>query len=81
MNSPFELAIFDCDGVLVDSEPLANQVFVQLIRKHGFEVSESAYLKKFSGVTLPDRISITTHELSWFPPQDFYRASMSGSLL
>lgn len=68
---PFDLAIFDCDGVLVDSEPLANRVFVQIVRDHGFEVDEPAYLKKFSGITLPDRINVTANELNWEPPQDF----------
>jgi len=72
MNPPsFDLAIFDCDGVLVDSEPLANQVFVQLVRENGFEVDEPAYLKKFSGVTLPDRIRVTARELNWTPPSNF----------
>ena len=72
MNSlPFDLAIFDCDGVLVDSEPLANQVFVQIVREHGFNLDESAYLKKFSGMTLPDRLRAISQELSWTPPQNF----------
>jgi HAD superfamily hydrolase (TIGR01509 family) len=72
MNSPsFDLAIFDCDGVLVDSEPLANQVFSQIVREHGFEVDESSYLRKFSGITLPDRISTVAKELNWEPPQNF----------
>ncbi len=31
MNSGFELIIFDCDGVLVDSERLANQVFARAL--------------------------------------------------
>lgn len=69
--SPFELVIFDCDGILVDSEPLANQVFVQLLKESGQHVDEQAYLRKFSGVTLPDRISITAHELNWPPPDNF----------
>lgn len=72
MNSPsFDLAIFDCDGVLVDSEPLANRIFVQIVHEHGFEVDEPAYLKKFSGITLPDRINAIARELDWEPPQDF----------
>lgn len=70
---PIDLAIFDCDGVLVDSEPLANQVFVEMIREHGFDIDEPAYLRKFSGITLPDRIQTTAHELNWMPPQDFHQ--------
>ena len=69
---PFDLAIFDCDGVLVDSEPLANQVFVEMVREHGFDLDEPAYLRKFSGITLPDRIQTTAVELNWTPPQNFH---------
>lgn len=73
MNSnPIELIIFDCDGVLVDSEPLANRVFVQLVREHGFSVDEGAYLKKYSGITLPERIETTARDLGWKPPDTFH---------
>lgn len=67
----FDLTIFDCDGVLVDSEPLANQVFVQLVRESGLELDEAATMKKFSGITLPDRINTTAREFNWQPPQHF----------
>lgn len=66
-----ELVIFDCDGVLVDTEPLANRVFVQLVRENGFIVDENTYLHKFSGVTLPDRIHTTERELNWTAPENF----------
>lgn len=66
-----DLVLFDCDGVLVDTEPLANRVFVQLVRENGFDVDESIYLHKFTGVTLPDRIRITEQELQWTAPEDF----------
>ena len=72
MNNPsFDLVIFDCDGVLVDSEPLANRVFSQIVSEHGFAVDEPEYLKKFSGVTLPERISTVAEELNWSPPRNF----------
>ena len=31
MSSPFELVIFDCDGVLVNSEKVANEVFADVL--------------------------------------------------
>ncbi len=31
MSDPFELVIFDCDGVLVDSERVANEVFARVL--------------------------------------------------
>lgn len=70
-QTSIDLVIFDCDGVLVDSEPLGNRVFVQMLREHGFEVNEEKYLKKFIGKTLPDRIDSVAHEFTWTPPEDF----------
>ena len=33
MNDPFELVIFDCDGVLVNSEQIANEAFAEVLRQ------------------------------------------------
>lgn len=39
---PFNsLIIFDCDGVLVDSEPLAAEAYVRAYRKHGLTIEAS----------------------------------------
>jgi HAD superfamily hydrolase (TIGR01509 family) len=57
--------------VLVDSEPLANRVFVQIMREHGYEMDENKYLKKFSGMVLPDRLHKLEQELNWTAPTNF----------
>ena len=33
--SRFDLIIFDCDGVLVDSEAVANDVLAAIVTRHG----------------------------------------------
>ena len=33
MSASFDLVIFDCDGVLVDSERLANEVFARVLEE------------------------------------------------
>ncbi|HBP19892.1 MAG TPA: hypothetical protein DEA08_19140 [Planctomycetes bacterium] len=38
MTPSHELVIFDCDGVLVDSEPLAIGLLAELARDHGWEL-------------------------------------------
>src|SRR6266540_3720834 len=51
------LLIFDCDGVLVDSEPIANRIFIQCLQKEGFEVDEAYAYRHFHGISNRDCIS------------------------
>ena len=51
------LLIFDCDGVLVDSEPIANRVIIQCLQKEGFDVDEAYAYKHFHGISNRDCIS------------------------
>lgn len=44
-----ELVIFDCDGVLVDSEPLAVRVEARLITELGWPLTEADILDRFVG--------------------------------
>jgi HAD superfamily hydrolase (TIGR01509 family) len=45
-----DLVVFDCDGVLVDSEPLANEAYARVLRRHGFDVTGEALAARFAGV-------------------------------
>jgi phosphoglycolate phosphatase len=72
MNTkPFDLVIFDCDGVLVDSEPLANQIYVHMLRELGIQVDAEQYQREFAGVTIYKRLDATSKRLNWTPPVDF----------
>jgi HAD superfamily hydrolase (TIGR01509 family) len=44
-----ELVIFDCDGVLIDSERLAVKVDVQVLRELGWPLSEAEVIERFVG--------------------------------
>lgn len=44
--------IFDCDGVLVDSEPLSNAVLVANLARHGLALSEDDVQELFVGGTM-----------------------------
>ncbi len=70
-KSSFDLVIFDCDGVLVDSEPLANQVYVQMLWELGYQVNMDEYLREFAGAALPVRLEATSQKLNWMPPTNF----------
>ncbi|MFJ9840161.1 HAD family hydrolase [Kitasatospora sp. NPDC101155] len=49
MIDPIELVIFDCDGVLVDSEVIAVRVLVQLGEEYGWPLTEAEVIEKFVG--------------------------------
>ncbi len=48
-QKPIELIIFDCDGVLVDSETISKSVLLALLEKLGVKVSEDYFHKNFLG--------------------------------
>ena len=68
---PSDLIIFDCDGVLVDSEPIVNHVFVDMLAEVGFELDYEKTLREFSGGSMTTRLETTQSRLSWSVPPDF----------
>ena len=51
-SSPPSLVIFDCDGVLVDSEPVANRLLVRVLAEEGFDISYEECRRLFVGKTM-----------------------------
>ena len=49
MTRPIELVVFDCDGVLVDSERLAVRVDVQVLAALGWPLTEQDVIERFVG--------------------------------
>lgn len=59
------LVIFDCDGVLVDSEILSAQVFSEcLAEQYGIKVDPYYSLETYRGKSVADCISMITDELT-----------------
>ncbi|MDP2151680.1 MAG: HAD family phosphatase [Parvibaculum sp.] len=46
------LVIFDCDGVLVDTEPVANRLLVRVLAEDGFHISYDECRRLFVGRTM-----------------------------
>jgi HAD superfamily hydrolase (TIGR01509 family) len=66
---PFALVIFDCDGVLVDSEPIANAVFSAMLAELGLAVSDDDMVAHFVGRTTGHCVEIVEGMLgSPLPP-------------
>ena len=49
MHGPLGLVIFDCDGVLVDSERLAIRVDVEVLARLGWKLTEAEIVERFVG--------------------------------
>lgn len=58
MDRKHELIIFDCDGVVVDSEPIGNRVFRQFLAELGLDLSEREVYERFLGRALVDSVAI-----------------------
>ena len=72
MRKPgFELVIFDCDGVLVDSEPIANRVFVEMLSELGVQTSLEDMYANFVGHPMSYCMQLVEQRLGHAPPADF----------
>ncbi|WP_200949022.1 HAD family hydrolase [Frateuria sp. Soil773] len=47
-----DAVIFDCDGTLVDSESLSNEVFAEALSAHGFPLTGREAMERFRGLEL-----------------------------
>lgn len=53
---PFDAVLFDCDGVLVDSEAITNRVLVQMLGELGWRLSLEESLGLFVGRSMRDEL-------------------------
>lgn len=45
----FSAVLFDCDGVLVNSEPITNSVLREMLHELGWDISEEECIRRFVG--------------------------------
>lgn len=64
------LVIFDCDGVLVDSERIANREFAALLGEIGLSFTLPQMFETFVGNSMPRCVEIITDRLGHAPPDD-----------
>jgi HAD superfamily hydrolase (TIGR01509 family) len=68
------LVIFDCDGVLVDSEIISAQVSSDCLKEVGVNLSTNYILETYRGKSVADCISMITEELSKLAPWENFSA-------
>lgn len=57
-NRRFDCVIFDCDGVLVDSEPIVNRVLNRMLRELGIDISLEDSTALFLGRAVREEIDM-----------------------
>lgn len=70
-DQPIDLVIFDCDGVLIDSEGLASVVLSRALRDLGWMIAAGDCEDLFLGTSLRDIIARTEAEIGRPVPEDF----------
>ena len=68
-----ELIIFDCDGVLVDSEEISNRVIARELSLLGWPMSAQDSMRYFLGMSLKDMIPIIEARLGHDVPDSWLK--------
>jgi len=67
----YKLVIFDCDGVLVESEELGNNVLADMLAKYGHRISGDESHGRFRGMKLATCLEILERETGIELPDTF----------
>jgi HAD superfamily hydrolase (TIGR01509 family) len=67
----FDLIIFDCDGVLVDSEVISCRAHAETLTRHGYPITADQVLDRFLGVSDREARLTIEAELGRRLPDDF----------
>lgn len=67
-----ELLIFDCDGVLIDSEPVASRVLWQSLTRAGVVISQRDVHERFTGSSESEARRICVEELGVGEPDTVF---------
>lgn len=65
-----DLVIFDCDGVLVDSETVSNRVLAENLTRHGLPLTTNQSMELFVGGTMAS-VEVRARELGADLPKDW----------
>ncbi|BAZ37156.1 HAD family hydrolase [Calothrix sp. NIES-4101] len=67
----FDLIIFDCDGVLVDSEPIIYRIFAETLTEFGFIITYEEVVQQFVGKSLAVCLEILQKSYGKSIPDNF----------
>jgi len=79
MKKPIKCIIFDCDGVLVDSEPISIGTIVQLANEIGIDIDYDFGVRRFVGNSWENVANILAQKLGRPLPTNFEETYRSTS--
>lgn len=68
MIPAFRAVLFDCDGVLADSEGLVNAIVAEELTARGWAMDAHRAQQEFLGLSLPDMLPRIEHRTGRLPP-------------
>jgi HAD superfamily hydrolase (TIGR01509 family) len=68
----FDAILFDCDGVLVDSETITNQVICDTLNAYGAKVDMAQTMSAFLGRSLRESSDVVAKLIGKPPPESFF---------
>lgn len=77
MTSEVDLVVFDCDGVLVDSEAISARCVAAALRDSGYIIDEASVLERFMGISNPAMCETIENETGRPLPPGFLDALRS----
>jgi HAD superfamily hydrolase (TIGR01509 family) len=80
MNRPHQLIIFDCDGVLVDSEMLSAAVLMGMMQESGLPITWDMFCADFLGRSFASAAARTEKRFGTSLPEDFQKRYRSRLL-
>jgi HAD superfamily hydrolase (TIGR01509 family) len=72
LNVNVDLIIFDCDGVLVDSEVISCRAHAETLTRHGYPITAEQVLERFLGRSMRQATLEVEAELRRRLPDDFH---------
>ena len=79
-RSNLDLVIFDCDGVLVDSELISCRAHARTLTRHGYAITDQQVLERFLGVSDREARATIEAEIGRKLPDD-YEAEIKDTIL
>ena len=67
----FKCIIFDCDGVLVDSETISAKIFQKMAKELGFDLDYETAVEEFAGASMPENLKFIENNIEGNLPEAF----------